>query len=453
MTNVRRAVVVILCIGLSFVWTYSLSRHGRGEVAALDFEGIFYGARCVSHHLDPYNAGAVVQEFTADGGKYPRDPQKKKIDETVVTVGVNLPTALLLSIPFAILPLQAAETLWLLLTAGLLALSAFLIADISGEKFSLLWACLAGFLLLNCENILVVGNVAGLVVSFCVIAAWCFIKERFQLLGVLLLAFSLCLKPHDSGFIWLFFLLSGGVFRKRALQTLAVVGVLAGLAMIWLQPVSPHWMQELHQNHVLVSAPGGTSDPGPSGLSSDMICQVIDLQAAFTSFTSNLHASQYAGLLVGGLAIVLWMILVLRRKSTRKGMILALAAISALSLLPVYHRPYDAKLLLLTIPACAMLWNSQSPRRWIALALTSAGIIVTSDIPLVFLVGATRGLPAYPSTLAAKVLAMLLVHPVPIILLALGCFYLWEFAAYQSTPADSARRVEEMNEPAALASV
>ncbi len=40
--------------------------------------------------------------------------------------------------------------------------------------------------------------------------------------GILCLAVSLAIKPHDGGLVWLYFILAGGAFRKRALQSLVV---------------------------------------------------------------------------------------------------------------------------------------------------------------------------------------------------------------------------------------
>src|SRR6185437_82752 len=92
-------------------------------------------------------------------------------------------------------------------------------------------------------------------------------------------------------------------------------------------------------------------------------------------------------------------------------------------------------------PACAALWAGKGAARWIALTLTSAAIVVTSDIPLLVLTIATRNLPTYPATVSAKLLDLVLLQPVPLILLATGCFYLWLFvqsvsfkASRQDTP-------------------
>jgi hypothetical protein len=254
-------------------------------------------------------------------------------------------------------------------------------------------------------------------------------------MGVLLFAVSLALKPHDSGFVWLYFLLAGGVFRKRALQTLVTVGVLGLLTLIWLQPVSPHWLQEFHQNNIVVSAPGGTSDPSLDALTGGGAVQIIDLQATVAIFERDFHVSQMVGLLFAGLPIAMWMVIVLRKPRTMDSSKLALAAISALTMLPVYHRPYDAKLILLAIPACAMLWTAGGVKRWIAFGLTLSGVMIISDIPQALLLIVGKNITT--STLAGKFATALLIHPAPLILWSMGCFYLWEFARYKSVPAPS----------------
>ena len=102
--------------------------------------------------------------------------------------------------------------------------------------------------------LLALGNTAGLVVGLSVIAAWCFLRERFVFAGILSMAVSLAMKPHDAGLIWLYFFLAGGVLRKRALQTLAVTAVLAVPAILWISHVAPHWPSELHANLATITA-------------------------------------------------------------------------------------------------------------------------------------------------------------------------------------------------------
>jgi hypothetical protein len=100
-----------------------------------------------------------------------------------------------------------------------------------------------------------------------------------------------------------------------------------------------------------------------------------------------------------------------------------LAAISAIAMLPVYHRTYDARLLVLAVPACAMLWKERSsPGRSglgrLALLLTIAAIVLTGDIFWIVFFQITH----YSGW--AVVFGM---FPAPIALLALGIFYLWMY--------------------------
>ena len=104
-------------------------------------------------------------------------------------------------------------------------------------------------------------------------------------------------------------------------------------------------------------------------------------------------------------------------------------------MLVTYHRPYDAKLLLLAIPACAMLWAEGKPIRWLALLVTTAGIVFTADMPLTILRIFTENLHISAAGLSGQLLTVIIVRPVPLILLVMGIFYLWIYL--QREPARS----------------
>ena len=447
----KRIAMLLLCVGISAWWSHEIRRGIRDGISMADFSAIYYGARCVMQHKDPYDANTFLREFRAEGGRFPTNSTASKVDPIIVTNCINLPTALLLTTPFAMLPWGVAQTLWIVLTAGLLAMAACFLWDLGAKAAPIVWVCLAGFLLANCEQLLVLGNSAGIAVSLCVVAAWCFLRERYAMAGVFLLAISLVLKPQDAGFVWLYFLLAGGALRKRALQTLAVAGILGLFAAIWIAPSSPHWIQELHRNLAVGSARGAINDPGLTGAMEKSVGKIIDMQAALSVFRNAPRFYNFVSYLIGGFLILIWSIAVLKKRSSREGARLALAAISALSLLPVYHRTHDAKLLMLAIPACAMLWTEGGPRRWIALALTSVGILLTSDIPIAFLLVCTRNLSLSTSSVTGKVMTMILLRPIPLVLLATGSFYLWVYAHYSPSPAGLVRQHDAANRTAIAA--
>jgi hypothetical protein len=93
-------------------------------------------------------------------------------------------------------------------------------------------------------------------------------------------------------------------------------------------------------------------------------------------------------------------------------------------MLPVYHRPHDAKLLLLTLPACAMLLSEGKSIGRIAIVLNSAAIVLTSDLPLALLSKFTGGAGQATDAAHGNPIAFVLDRPVPLVLLALGVFYL-----------------------------
>lgn len=437
-SNAKRMVVLILCIGIPYLWAASIRSASHGLVRANDFGAVYYGARCVLQHKDPYDPATALHEFEADGGKFAaKDPKQEKSDLSVISEEVYPPTALLLVSPLARLRWPLLQTVWLTLIAGLLVLAAFLMWDLAAQSPAVAgW--MLGFVLLNCVILLLSGNLVGVVAPSCAIAAWCFLKDRLAWAGVALFAVSLVLKPHDAGFVWLYFLLAGGAGRKRALCSLAGAAILGMYAAIWVLPASPHWYAELHRNLTLVSIRGNISDPGPSGLSSRSISPIISLQGAISIFEGDPTLYNCVTHLLAGGLILTWAVTALRKRASKEASLLALAAISILTMLPVYHRADDAKLLLLVIPACAMLWKSKGRTGWLAINLTAAAVFVTSAVPIIFEAAAVANLPLEFSTMSGK-LTLLLLQPAPLVLLAAGCFYLWEYIRYEPAPYVSQR--------------
>jgi hypothetical protein len=131
--------------------------------------------------------------------------------------------------------------------------------------------------------------------------------------------------------------------------------------------------------------------------------------------------------LVCGALLLPWAVRTLRSKLSRPEIWLALATVIPITMLVSYHRPYDAKLLLLTVPACAMLWAKDGPLRWIVLVINSAGIILTQDIPLAILDLFSRGPRMRATGLWGRILVDLLLRPTPLILLLMGMIYLWVY--------------------------
>ena len=98
-------------------------------------------------------------------------------------------------------------------------------------------------------------------------------------------------------------------------------------------------------------------------------------------------------------------------------------------MLIIYHKPYDAKLLLLTIPACISLWIEGGRIGKIAVGITTIAIVFTSDVPLGILVFLTRNFHSDTGSLQGMFLTVLLTRPVTLILLTMASFYLWVYVS------------------------
>ncbi len=405
-----------------------------------DFKVVYYSARCLLHHSDPYNESNVLRTYRDEGGERPSESAR---DLQVVTQYIYLPTAFSFTVLFAMLPFGPAHLLWMALVVGGLIFASFLIWDLAADYAPIVTGALLCFLLANAELLVVIGNACGIAISFCVLAVWCFYKKRFAALGVLCLAIGLALKPHDTGLVWLYFLLAGGVYRKRALQTLAVFAALSLPVILWVTQVSQHWMQELSSNMSALSVHGGLNDPSPASSGAHGIGMMINLQTALSFFRDDPHFYNPATYLICGVLLLVWSIKTLRSRVTPVGGWLALAAIAPLSMLPVYHRQVDAALLLLTIPACAMLWAEGGRAARLALAVNAAGLVLTGDITWVLILGPLSNLHLILSRQAGQILIAALVLPAPLILLTMAIFNLWMYVRHGHKPAPP-----EKHEPA-----
>lgn len=433
--HLKALLYLLLSGAISITWGSYIGLTSPSGMGAL--KAIYYPARCMMRHIDPYNVGALQQEYASEGGKFPAKPADEFLFRRAMLTCVNLPSSLLLIAPLAILPWKFAASIWTALNAAGLLLAATLIWLAAVNRALKLSTVLICLLLSNAELVLGLGNLAGIVVSLCVIAVWCFLEERFVLAGIFCLAVSLALKPHDAGLVWLYFLLAGGVNRKRALQTLGLTAALTLPAILWVSHVAPQWPQELRANLHTLSAHGSVNDPGPDSLTFHSADNVISLQALFSLIRDDPRFYNVASYLACGMLLLAGAIRVLKSPFTEKNAWLALAAISALSMLPVYHRAYDAKLLLLAVPACAMLWGEGKHLGRIAGVMTTAALLSTADVPATILLVLMNSLKVSAASVWGRLSIALVFHCAPLILLATGVFYLWIYLRRTAMPETS----------------
>jgi len=425
MSNVRsKSVILILLCSVFSIVTGRLLDQSSGAGTS-SYRAVYYGARCVVHHADPYNPDEFSRIYMAESGALPGDPARRPLFLRAVMVCVNLPTTLFLLIPLAMIPWGLSHLLWLALIAISLTVAAVLTHDLCMESESRLPLVLICFLMANCQVLFTVANTAGLAVGLCVISIWCFIRQRFMWFGVVALAISLALKPHDSGLVWLWLLISGGLLRKRALQTAILVVAIAIPAVLLVARSSPRWHTELAGSLAATSAHGDISDPGPASNSRQGSADIIiDLQTVLSLFRDDPRFYNPATYLICGSLLVIWLLPALRRQQPLSGSLSALAFVAALTMLVSYHRPYDAKLLLLAIPATSMLSTASSRLRKPACILAALSVFFTSDLPLAVLSVITRQIQVSLLANLGRLLLVPALRPAPIVLLLLTIVFL-----------------------------
>jgi hypothetical protein len=429
MTKMRPMSVILILLsgGISLLSGILLDRSSPGGTA--NYRAIYYGARCLMEHRDPYNADNLLRVYTTESGEFPTAALKKQLFLRAVMVCVNLPTTLFLVAPLAMISWGPSHVLWLMLGGGSLTLAGLLVYDLAREYAPRLSLLLIFFMLANSEVLFATGNTAAIAVGLCVIAVWCFVRGRLAWAAVVCLAISLALKPHDSGLVWLYMVLAGGVLRKRSLQVLALLALLAIPALVWVSSVAPNWPRELKDNLAATSSRGDISDPGPTSISRKGSADVIiDLQSAVSIFKDDPHFYNPFVYAICGLLLAVLAVKTFRIEVAPGNMWYALAAMSALTMVVSYHRPYDAKLLLLAVPGCAYLWSHGGGAAKLGALFTTAAVVATSDLPLAILTLRTRNLDVATMPIGQRLVTIVLTRPAPLFLFAVAILFVWAYA-------------------------
>jgi hypothetical protein len=256
-------------------------------------------------------------------------------------------------------------------------------------------------------------------------------RERYLPLAALLLMLSLAVKPQ-IGLLVVLYLLLKKTHRRYVLLALAgaVVFLLLGSTILKLRPSSSEWLSDLRANIATSQMPGHINDPTASSSGE------VNLQAVTSIISSNAKISDAISYGVFAILLVAWGIGALRMNSDSVAQIVLLGALLVLSLLSVYHRYYDAALLVLTIPAILIIFEKSV--RWgtiIAVVTALGSTLVQGRLNSWLQVHA----PALRlDILSHKILFILIFRQQNLELLLLACLYL--FVIFKVLPHPDATR-------------
>jgi Glycosyltransferase family 87 len=316
-----------------------------------DFISPYIQTRAWIHGLDPYSPQNLLRLWPADSEHY--DFLAHDFAEGTLVYKHGIPTAypltaFVLLVPVAALPWPVAHAVWLIITALVFAITVISLMwtakllpreknewNRRGLVFLTLALALAPF-----HTGLAAGSIVTIAVAASAVALFAAERDRDLIAGILLAA-AVCLKPQ-IGLPFLFYYLLRRRWRIVG-ATAGVVVALAAIALVRLVASATPWLPNyLYDNRVLLG-PGSLGDftekdPLRFGL--------INSQVAAYTILQNRDLATAAAFAVAAIAGLIWLFLLFRAGRSHHDTLLELSTLAVLSLIPVYHRFYDASLLI-----------------------------------------------------------------------------------------------------------
>jgi hypothetical protein len=323
--------------------------HDAAVHNARDFSNISAGADCLVEHCHPYDTADLSRVLEQHG--YVGFRKGKWINN----LPIYPPPTLALLTPLATVPFQTAATVFYIVTllaCLLCGIAVFvrspLLADVDPWVRGL---CLAAFLAAPKTNwAMAYGNPVVLTTALLLFCCFDVAPSRGWLRAALF-ALACILKPQLAVPMAIVFLIKR-VDGWRMLVRAAAIGIAftaATLAWCASNPATASWLTGLKANLALGASAGQTMSPADHTYMFDTLLNLqymIGYLLPQPGIQKLLALVLLAGL-AAGLLLSLWRI---RAGAPRQLLLLAFAATAALTLLPVYHRFYDAILLTAALP-------------------------------------------------------------------------------------------------------
>lgn len=336
-----------------------------GNFNLCDFANHYASARMWLIGGNPYDRTALPVVWQASGPGAVRTLMEE-------WYGLLPPGAFVIFAPVAAMPAGIAIAMWLLLSVACIA-----VCLLSVLSFTHLRAgSLKGMFLISgslaaapFQTLAAVGQVSLPAIAMLLLAIWCSQRGRDAWAGLLIGA-AAALKPQLAAPFALFFLL----YRNWNLVGFAAITciVLNLIGIAQLEWRNQPWWTDWIANVVESTSPGRAND---AGLAAPLRHHLVNLMVLIHSVV---HLDWIVALFNGIIALLLvgayaWLV---RRARLTADSLLSLSILAALTLLPVYHRSYDAGILLLAYAWA--LTSLRSPLRraaWTTIAALSVFLV------------------------------------------------------------------------------
>ncbi len=364
---------LLIVLGFLFLLRQTVS---AARTYSPDLANIFAGAVCLLHGDSPYRFRSVQAALAQHG----------YVRVTAQTWPASLPLyppfTLALFTPLASLNYAHGALLFYLLTLAVCAVVCLRVLIASPELADVpaIWrGLLLCLLMASPETRWALGNGNPIVLVTALLLFCCFDAEpRWRWLRVLAFALAVLLKPQVALPFALPLLVKKEDGRRMLVRAFAVMCAVAAAALAWCarRPGTAAWASDLKSNLALGAARGNTMSLTERAFVFDPRLNLAYLFGYWIS-SPRLDALLTGAVLLVGCVALCWAVVRSARRDRRQWA-LAVAATAALTLLPVYHRSYDALLLIVALPwvLVATRIRRQAVLAWCALLLIAASTVI-----------------------------------------------------------------------------
>ena len=339
-------IVLLLTVCGTMFFTRGPFRAARGSDLN-DLISPYIQATALVHGADPYSAQSLLEFWPVDALASRPDPQEFGDDSILTRHGIPTAyplTSFLLLAPFTFLPWHVFKALAIFVNVALFFFAVWSLMTVTEmNRTRRLFFAAAALLFAPVHTGIATYNLAIVATELGIISLLAEHRRR-EIESGLLIVLSTALKPQ----IGLCFLIYYIVRRHNPVFVLGSLATLVALPMARLAFAHVNWLSNYtFDNHALltIGVLGDFTDRNPLRFG------LVNLQVGMYPFLHNRHAANVSALVFSLVLFAVWMVLVSRLR--RRNNLLCLGALAAISLLPFYHRFYDATLLL--IPLCCLL--------------------------------------------------------------------------------------------------
>lgn len=338
-----------------------------------DFAVYYAPARAWIIGDNPYDRTVAHKTWVNAGGKSDIMPPGFRADYAEPWMPIlQFPTAITAFAPLGFLSATNAVTLWYLLSFALLIIQTAALSSLAGTSLlrpTGLFLFAMTLLLAPVHEMFGYAQPSGPVISLIIVGVWAATYQKDFVAG-LMIGLASAVKPQLGLAFFMYYLLRG---RWYLVGTSVILNaVIAAIAILPMEMRGISWISGWLENLSMAESPGGMNS---TSIENDGRIYMLQLQVIIHVLLEDSRIVNLIALLVVGVfaTIFAWR----RHQTPQKDELLSLGVVSFLSLLPVYHRFYDAALLVVPLA-----WAIAYPKRKPQFAWPMFLIVMTFLIPI-----------------------------------------------------------------------